>query len=181
MSAKSIDLNANLMIDPLCPAAAYWGGPKQLKFYYFPAVEFQSSVQATWARQEILGRSEGYLTYTGTANREFTVNTAFVLGMDMTSHGTGSAEAEEIGPDWLRACALPFYKNRILIPPPTLYFTVGEEFRSVRGVIINVDVQKKAPWTEQGRSIYREVTFTYVVVNKSPIGFNHILGKSGIF
>lgn len=184
--------NACLCIDKQCPAYPFWNARKNggqgptprkntgvspiradsLPFQFLGEAQFTDSVKAEWKDQAVLGRSENYVVYAQTGNREISISLLFQA-------------TEDPGPDvldkanWIRALAYPVYNGLILIPPPTVFLIFGRMFPSVRGIVMNPTIKWMEPFQVDPQhpessllvAYQAQVDFTLKVVNTRPMTF----------
>jgi hypothetical protein len=101
------------------------------------------SRKANWVDIPIIGRSEPIRAYANSEARKFNLTLMFAVSVDQADGGEMIRLRNKI--DFLRSLVLPDQVNNILIPPPTVFFVLGNQLYS-RCIVNSVDIVHKDPW-----------------------------------
>lgn len=147
---------AFIKIDQRSAGGRYWGqafGEDTLNFAFIDGEEFTDSVSANYSEKEVLGRSESYLVYGNTANREIPISLIFhAQGLPGQSYEESLEREVRRKVDWCRALCYPYYTpTGRMYPPPAVYFLFGRMFTRqgvpLRGVVESTEVTFNGPFS----------------------------------
>jgi hypothetical protein len=119
----------------------------------------------------VIGRSEGYMSYSGTVNRTVSMELAFCASVDQMDDGTVDMAARAAR--WIQSLCYPSYSGGgIMYPPPFCRLFLGK-WLSERGVITAAPIQYMPPFVgDQTTFEYPmicRVSFEFTVLNRAPL------------
>lgn len=115
----------------------------QRLFFQMMPEAISESRKANWVDIPIIGRSEPIRAYANSEARKFSLTLQFFVSVDQADEGQMIRLRNKI--DFLRSLVLPDEVNNIVIPPPVVFFIIGNQIYS-RCIVNSVDIVHKDPW-----------------------------------
>lgn len=144
-------------------------GIRELRFQSLENVN--ESQQPNFEQISIVGRSENYISYSGSSNRVITLDLHFVASVNQFDQGDFDIPTRNIR--FLQALTLPTYGNGGVMYPPPLCLLVLGRFIAARGVLSNMSPQYTGTFSGRNHAfeypLHVTCSMEFTCVNTQPL------------